>query len=408
METKDSKFDKHTSLSSFHSKNVQELFEVMDFIGSGTFGQVYKSKLKSDPSQFFALKKIKIDNEKVEGFPLTAIREIMILRKVNHINLSNLEEVLVSIPSSTNKYRGSVYLSFKFMDHDLYGLVHSGKVTFTVPQIKNIIFQILSGLNYLHSNNIIHRDLKSSNILMSNKGEVKITDFGLAKCLYKKNKMSFTRNVVTLWYRAPEVILGSSEYDFTIDLWSVGCILCELLLSRPPFNALTERDIFYQINDQLGPIREKNFPGVSRLQHYDEYKMSKDFNSKGKLRKHLEEDFSKEVVDFAMSLLEVDPKKRITSNEALKHSFFTCGDKMCLNEELPKFERSYFELDIRNRENKNYETETRNTSDEIEKHDKKRNGNDMLIGEKYNNYNKKHEKDSFLKNKRKNLDWNSK
>ena len=408
METKDSKVEKQTTFSSFHSKNVLEVFEIMDFIGSGTFGEVFKSKLKSDPSQLFALKKIKIENEKVEGFPLTAIREIMILRKLNHINLSNLEDVLVSIPSSTNKYRGSVYLSFKFMDHDLYGLVHSGKVTFTVPQIKNIIFQILSGLNYLHSNNTIHRDLKSSNILMSNKGEVKITDFGLAKHIYKKQKKSFTRNVVTLWYRAPEVILGSSEYDFTIDLWSVGCILCELLLNRPPFNALTEREVFIQINDQLGPIRENNFPGVTRLQHYDKFKVSKDFNSKGKLRKRLEEDFSKEVVEFAMILLEVDPKKRLSSEEALKHNFFTSGEKMCLNEELPRFERSYFELDIRNRENKDYDTETRNTTDDMEKHYVKRYGKDMQIGEKYNNYNKKQEKDNFLKNKRKNYDLNSK
>jgi serine/threonine protein kinase len=332
----------------------------------------------------------------------------MILRKLNHINLSNLEDVLVSKPSSSNKYRGSVYLSFKFMDHDLYGLVHSGKVTFTVPQIKNIVFQILSGLNYLHSNKTVHRDLKSSNILMSNKGEIRITDFGLAKSLNSTNKLFYTRNVVTLWYRAPEILLGSSEYDFSIDLWSVGCILCELLLYRPPFNALTEREVFFQINDQLGAIRESNYPGVSKLQHYDKFKVSKDFNSKGKLRRRLEEDFSKEVVEFAMSLLEVDPRNRISCEEALKHSFFTTGDKMCLNEELPKLERSYFEMDIRNRENKDHEAETLNTTDDMEKQYVKKNGKDMQIGEKYNNYTKKHEKDSFLKNKRKSLDWNCK
>lgn len=391
--------EKQKKLSFYHSKNVLEVFDIGDCIGSGTFGSVYKSVLKSDPKQIFALKKIKIENEKIEGFPLTAIREIMILNKYHHKNLSNLEGVYVSRPSSTNEYRGSVYLSFKFMDHDLYGLINSGIVIFTIPHIKNIIFQILSGLHYLHSNKIIHRDIKPSNILISNTGEVKIADFGLAKTTSK----SLTRKVVTLWYRAPEVILGSNNYHYNIDLWSVGCILCELLFNRPLFNGMKERDVFNQINDQLGNIRESNFPGVNDLPYYDKYKVCNDLRSKGKLRNRLKEDYSEEIVDFVMCLLEVDPKKRINTEMALEHSFFKTNQKMCLNEELPKLEKNYFELIVRNRDTK--DLQFTNTDDIY----KKKNNKEMHIGEKYTDFRiKEEEEDCFLGNKRKINERNSK
>jgi cyclin-dependent kinase 12/13 len=211
-----------------------DMFEKVDLVGEGTFGKVYKAKykpqvdksllgkLKDAKTEHVALKRILMDNEK-EGFPITAIREIMILKKLNHKNIINLMEIVTSKPSEKNKYRGNVYLVFEYMEHDLAGLADRN-VSFGIPQIKCLIHQILSGVNYMHSNNIIHRDIKGANILINNKGEIKIADFGLARTHNPNPNVTknYTNRVVTLWYRAPELLLGTKNYGPAIDIWSVG------------------------------------------------------------------------------------------------------------------------------------------------------------------------------------------
>ena len=393
------------SFSSFKSRNVNEIFEIKDVIGKGTFGLVSRAILKSNRNEIYALKKILLENEKIIGFPLTAIREIAILNKYKHENLSNLVEVLTSSPASSNKYRGSVYLAFKYMDHDLYGLIHSGQVTFTLPQIKNIIFQILKGVQYLHSNSVLHRDLKSSNILINNQGEVKITDFGLSKKYSSSIRKPYTNGVVTLWYRAPEILLGSTNYNMSVDMWSVGCIFIEILLQTPPFTALVEKELFFQINEQLGAIRENNFPGVSNLPLYEKFKVQNDFYSENKLKKALSRKYNTETVDLAMKLLEIDPRKRISADNALKHNFFEMNPLKCGNNELPKLETHFHELNIRNGDHKKT-----SSSNNIENLSTSVVESDMKVGKIYDNNchnivkNNKEPlgEDSLLKKKRKN------
>jgi cyclin-dependent kinase 12/13 len=211
-----------------------DMFEKVDLVGEGTFGKVYKAKykpqvdkslvgkLKEPKAEHVALKRILMDNEK-EGFPITAIREIMILKKLNHKNIINLMEIVTSKPSEKNKFRGNVYLVFEYMEHDLAGLADRN-MSFSISQIKCIMHQILSGVNYMHSNHIIHRDIKGANILINNKGEIKIADFGLART-HNPNPnatRSYTNRVVTLWYRSPELLLGAKNYGPSIDMWSVG------------------------------------------------------------------------------------------------------------------------------------------------------------------------------------------
>ena len=179
-----------------------------------------------------------MENEK-EGFPLTAIREIMILKRLNHKNIINLLEIVTSKPSDKNKNRGNVYLVFEYMEHDLSGLL-GRKFDFSVPIIKVIMKQILLGVDYLHDNNIIHRDIKGANILLNNRGEVKLADFGLAR-IHNPNPniiKQYTNRVVTLWYRSPELLLGAVNYGPAIDMWSVGCVFSELLTGVPPFRGI--------------------------------------------------------------------------------------------------------------------------------------------------------------------------
>ena len=126
--------------------------------------------------------------------------------------------------------RGSFYLVFEYLKHDLQGLINM-KLFLSLPQIKCIMHQILVGMAYLHKQHVIHRDIKGANILISQQGVVKLADFGLARIFYPGNeKVHYTNKVVTLWYRAPELLLGSRNYTEAVDMWSVGCVFAEMIL----------------------------------------------------------------------------------------------------------------------------------------------------------------------------------
>lgn len=146
-----------------------DVFDVLAQIGEGTYGQVYKAR-DYNTSDFVALKKVRLENEK-EGFPITAVREIKILRQLNHKNIVNLREIVTDKqdPTEFKKDRGSFYLVFEYMDHDLIGLLESGLVDFTEENNASIMRQLLDGLNYCHKKNFLHRDIKCSNILMNNR-----------------------------------------------------------------------------------------------------------------------------------------------------------------------------------------------------------------------------------------------
>lgn len=231
------------------------------------------------------------------------------------------------------------------MNHDLYGLIHSSQVYFNYRQIKNIIFQILQGVLYLHGSSLIHRDLKSSNILMNNKGEVKITDFGLSRFISPSTKTHYTNCVVTLWYRAPEILLGSSYYDTSSDIWSVGCILAELLIGYVPFRGRDENDQIQQIYKVLGTATDENWKGVNKLKFYSKT-LGKQIYYENKLKQELLGRFEESVVDLIMKMLCYDPKDRINAEEALKHRYFTSKPLMCNNDEMPYLQDDFHEMDI--------------------------------------------------------------
>ncbi|KAJ6826432.1 putative serine/threonine-protein kinaseisoform X4 [Iris pallida] len=155
-------------------------------------------------------------------------REILILRRLHgHPNVVKLQGLVTSRMSS------SLYLVFEYMEHDLAGLAAAPGIAFTEPQVKCYMHQLLSGLEHCHSRGVLHRDVKGSNLLLDNAGVLKIADFGLATIFDPKYRRPMTSRVVTLWYRAPELLLGCTYYGVGVDLWSAGCILCELLSGKP-------------------------------------------------------------------------------------------------------------------------------------------------------------------------------
>ena len=200
-----------------------DVFDIDTQIGEGTYGQVYKARDRVT-AEIVALKKVRLENEK-EGFPITAVREIKILRLLNHANIVNLKEIVTDKQNVLDfrKDKGAFYLVFEYMDHDLMGLIESNLVTFTEENIAHIMKQLLDGLSYCHNNNFLHRDIKCSNILMNNKGQIKLADFGLARLFNAEDKLRpYTNKVITLWYRPPELLLGEERYGPSIDVWSCG------------------------------------------------------------------------------------------------------------------------------------------------------------------------------------------
>jgi cyclin-dependent kinase 12/13 len=194
----------------------------------------------------------------------------MILKRLQHQNIINLIEIVTSKPSDKNKNRGNVYLVFEYMEHDLQGLGDI-KINFNLSHIKCILHQVLTGINYIHSNNIIHRDIKGANILINNKGEVKIADFGLARQHNPSPHVNkqYTNRVVTLWYRSPELLLGSTNYGPSVDIWSVGCLFSELLTGVAPFRANKEQEQIEKIFEKCGSPTEETWPGVTKLKLFN-------------------------------------------------------------------------------------------------------------------------------------------
>ncbi|XP_014673937.1 PREDICTED: cyclin-dependent kinase 9-like [Priapulus caudatus] len=194
-------------------------YERITKIGQGTFGEVFKARDKKT-KKLVALKKILMDNEK-EGFPITALREIKILQLLYHENVVQLIEICRTKATQFNRNKSTFYLVFEFCEHDLAGLLSNFNVKFSLGEIKKVMQQLLNGLYFIHSNKILHRDMKAANILITKNGLLKLADFGLARAFsIPKPQLPnrYTNRVVTLWYRPPELLLVTCDCkDMTHD-----------------------------------------------------------------------------------------------------------------------------------------------------------------------------------------------
>lgn len=161
-----------------------------------------------------------------EGFAMTSLREINILLQLQHDNILSIKEVVFG------KHLNDIYLVMEYIEHELKMILDNKSPSFTISELKCLLKQLLSGINYLHRNWVMHRDLKPTNLLYSNKGILKICDFGMARKFGHVTNHNFTKNVVTLWYRAPELLLGEQCYTNKIDIWSAGCIFAEMILKK--------------------------------------------------------------------------------------------------------------------------------------------------------------------------------
>nr|XP_061803478.1 cyclin-dependent kinase 11B-like isoform X7 [Nerophis lumbriciformis] len=291
-------------------RSVEE-FQCLNRIEEGTYGVVYRAKDKKT-DEIVALKRLKMEKEK-EGFPITSLREINTILKAQHPNIVTVREIVVG--SNMDK----IYIVMNYVEHDLKSLMETMKQPFLPGEVKTLMIQLLRGVRHLHDNWILHRDLKTSNLLLSHKGILKVGDFGLAR-EYGSPLKPYTPVVVTLWYRSPELLLGAKEYSTAVDMWSVGCIFGELLTQKPLFPGKSEIDQINKIFKDLGTPSEKIWPGYNELPAVK--KMSFTEYHYNNLRKRFGALLSDQGFDLMNKFLTYCPSKRIVSDEALKHEYF--------------------------------------------------------------------------------------
>lgn len=284
-----------------------DTYTKLDKLGEGTYATVFKGKSRLTDN-IVALKEIRLEHE--EGAPCTAIREVSLLKDLKHGNIVTLHDIV-----HTDK---SLTLVFEYLERDLKQYMDDCGAILAMNNVKLFLFQMLRGLAYCHARRVLHRDLKPQNLLINERGELKLADFGLARAKSVPTK-TYSNEVVTLWYRPPDVLLGSTEYSTPIDMWGVGCIFYEMASGRPLFPGSTVEDELHLIFKVLGTPTEDNWPGIGRSEELASYKFPHYAPESLVARApRLDPD----GILLLTSFLKFEAKKRISARDAMKNAYF--------------------------------------------------------------------------------------
>ncbi|GAB0492661.1 hypothetical protein MMPV_003929 [Pyropia vietnamensis] len=288
-------------------------YETLQKIGEGTYGVVFKARDR-ETNEMIALKRIRLEQED-EGVPSTAIREISILKELQHPNIVRFMDVV----HSDNK----LFLVFEYLDQDLKRFMDSVRTPSLDPTlIQSYLFQLLNGIEHCHRHRVLHRDLKPANLLIDRRGSLKLADFGLARA-FGIPVRHYTHEVVTLWYRAPEILLGAKKYSTPVDIWSIGCIFAELVTRSPLFPGDSEIDQLYKIFRALGTPTEDVWQGVSDL---PDFKPTFPRWAPVSLRNTVPA-LDDVGLNLLTQMLLYEPSQRITARDALNHPYFANVDR---------------------------------------------------------------------------------
>ncbi|KAJ3146120.1 Cyclin-dependent kinase catalytic subunit [Geranomyces variabilis] len=291
-----------------------ENYDKIEKVGEGTYGVVYKARNKSN-GEIVALKKIRLESED-EGVPGTAIREISLLKELNQGNIVQLKDI---VHNDTK-----LYLIMEFLDLDLKKYMDSQPQGLSAPLIKSYMYQLIKGIMYCHTHRVLHRDLKPQNLLIDQHGMLKIADFGLARA-FGVPLRPYTHEVITLWYRAPEILLGSKSYSTAVDMWSIGCIFAEMCMRTPLFPGDSEIDELFRIFRLLGTPDESVWPNVENFPDYK--RVFPKWNRQDMSKLVAPEILSPQGVDLLSRLLTYNPAMRISAKQALMHPYFDGVEK---------------------------------------------------------------------------------
>lgn len=281
-------------------------------VGSGTYGKVFKA-IHVYTKKLVALKKIRMEGER-DGFPVTAVREIKLLQSLKHENVVTLQEVMVE--------KNDCFMVFEYLSHDLTGLLNHPTFKLDPAHKKHLAKQLFEGLDYLHRRGVLHRDIKAANILVSNEGQLKLADFGLARFYAKRRQLDYTNRVITIWYRSPELLLGETQYGPAVDIWSAACVLVEIFTRHAIFpgdgGEISQLEKIYAV---LGTPNVRDWPGLVDMAWFELLRPS------AKRPNVFAEKYKDRVTPAARELLEAmfqyDPKKRPSASDVLEHPYFT-------------------------------------------------------------------------------------
>lgn len=281
-------------------------------VGSGTYGKVFKA-VHVYTKHMVALKKIRMEGER-DGFPVTAVREIKLLQSLKHPNIVNLREVMVE--------KNDCFMVFEYLSHDLTGLLNHPSFKLELGHKKHLAKQLFEGLDYLHRRGVLHRDIKAANILVSNEGQLKLADFGLARFYAKRRQLDYTNRVITIWYRSPELLLGETQYGPAVDIWSAACVLVEIFTRHAIFpgdgSEISQLEKIYAV---LGTPNKVDWPGLTDMAWFELLRPS------GRRPNVFAEKYKERVTPHAFELLEAmfqyDPSKRPSASDVLEHPYFT-------------------------------------------------------------------------------------
>lgn len=297
-------------LSPTESNNaIRASYQKLAKVGEGTYAAVFLAK-NTKTGEKVAIKKIKIANSG-DGMDISAIREVKVLRELQHPNVIRLIDCF-----SSGSTTPSLNLVLEYLDTDMERLIKDKAIIFAPADIKSWMAMLLRGLEYCHCHYFLHRDLKPNNLLISPTGELKIADFGMARELADPG-VRMTSLVVTSWYRPLELFFGAKHYSPAIDMWSVGCIMGELLLRVPLFAGQTDIQQITMMCQLLGTPNEKDWPGHKTLPTYMPLEQLP-----GNPLKQVFPAASPDSIDMLQKLLQYDPVKRISAGDALHHNYF--------------------------------------------------------------------------------------
>jgi cyclin-dependent kinase len=281
-------------------------YEKLEKVGEGTYGIVYKAQ--DAAGDIYALKTIRLEAED-EGIPSTAIREISLLKELQHPNIVKLCDVIHTERKLT--------LVFEFLDQDLKKLLDMNEAGLDPATTKSFLYQLLRGLGFCHQHRVLHRDLKPQNLLINRAGELKLADFGLARA-FGIPVRSYTHEVVTLWYRAPDVLMGSRKYSTPVDIWSVGCIFAEMANGNALLRGNTDADQLLKIFKCLGTPTPELWPGVTELPDWKSDFPQHDPQPLVSLVPSLDA----AGVELLDQMLRYDPSQRVAASRAMEHMYF--------------------------------------------------------------------------------------
>ncbi|ELP87290.1 CDK1, putative [Entamoeba invadens IP1] len=283
---------------------LNKYYQILESLGEGTYGLVSKA-IDKKTKNFVAIKKIKIDVES-EGLPCSSLREISALSDLKHPNIVTLLNIY-----NTGK---TLYLVFEYCDDDLQKFIKRSQGDIPLELIKTILVQLIKALSYCHSHRTFHRDIKPGNIFMNKDGTVKLGDFGLAR-VFRSEAKHYTPEVISLWYRAPEILFKMPSYTSAVDMWSVGAIFGELVLKRPMFKGTSERDQIIKIVEVLGiPTQHEWGNGYSYFSDIHVQQSGEDLNTTFQR-------VGVSGIELLKSMLVYNPNNRVTAANALTHQF---------------------------------------------------------------------------------------